>query len=82
MGASDRRIGDDKAETSTEATGEVGQAAATKRSGARVVGRDRHRPLRRPYWYFRYQEDGRQRKIYHDPEGKLSENRRTIRGRD
>jgi hypothetical protein len=33
--------------------------------------------VRGPYWYFRYHEDGEQRKIYlgkaDDPEGKLSE---------
>jgi hypothetical protein len=40
---------------------------------------------RGPYWYFLYHEDGEQRKTYlgkaDDPEGKLSEKRRTIRGR-
>jgi len=46
------------------------------------VGKDGHRTLRGPYWYFRYHEDGKQRKIYlgktDDPESKLSEKRRTI----
>jgi len=50
------------------------------------VGRDGHRTLRGPYWYFRYHADGKQKKIYlgktDDPESKLSEKRRTIRGRN
>jgi len=52
------------------------------------VGRDGHRTLRGLYRYFRYHADGKQRKIYlavrlpSPREGKLSENRRTIRGRD
>jgi hypothetical protein len=43
------------------------------------VGKDGHRTLRGPYWYFRYHEDGKQKKIYlgktDDPEGKLAEKR-------
>ena len=50
------------------------------------MGRDGHRTLRGPYWYFRYHADGKQKKIYlgktDDPESKLSEKRRTIRGRN
>ena len=39
MGATDRSIGDDQTQESTEATGEVGEARRTKGSGARIVGR-------------------------------------------
>ena len=43
------------------------------------VGKDGHRTLRGPYWYFRYHEDGKQKKIYlgktDTPESKLAEKR-------
>jgi len=46
------------------------------------VNKEGHRTLRGPYGYFRYHEDGKQKKIHlgktDDPEGKLEE-RRDIR---
>jgi integrase len=43
------------------------------------VGKDGHRTLRGPYWYFRYHENGKQKKIYlgktDSPESKLAEKR-------
>jgi restriction endonuclease Mrr len=39
MATRDRRVGEDQTEAGTEASGEVGEATGTKRSGARIVGR-------------------------------------------
>jgi hypothetical protein len=39
MGTRDWRVGEDQTEAGTEASGEVGEATGTKRSGARIVGR-------------------------------------------
>jgi restriction endonuclease Mrr len=39
MGTRDRRVGEGQTEAGTQASGEVGEATGTKRSGARIVGR-------------------------------------------
>jgi hypothetical protein len=39
MGTRDWRVGEDQTEAGTEASGEVGEATGTKRSGAKIVGR-------------------------------------------
>ena len=43
------------------------------------VNKQGHRTLRGPYWYFRYHEDGKQKKIYlgktDNPESKLAKKR-------
>jgi restriction endonuclease Mrr len=39
MATRDGRVGEDQTEAGREASGEVGEATGTKRSGARIVGR-------------------------------------------